>query len=89
MLSRLWTVGAAVVLLVATLPVVWLIGYQDHPWRRTEVAVVVAAVAIVASLATMMAGRHEEPRVSPVLTGASVVVSVIALVSTISWVLLN
>jgi len=89
MLSRRWTGAAAVVLIVVTVPVVWLIGYQDHPWRRTDIAVVVAIVAIGASLATMLAGRREEPPVSRMLTGAAFVVSVIALLSTIVWVWFN
>lgn len=78
MLTRRATVASAWMLVLLAVPVVWLIGYQDHPWREPNVAIVIGLVASVAGVAVHVAGRKEDPLVPRVLTLAAIGASVVA-----------
>ncbi len=85
MLTRSATVASAVTLVVLAVPVVWLIGYQDHPWRQPDVAIVIGFVACVAGVAVHAAGRKEDPPVPRALTLAAIGASVLALGCASLW----
>jgi lipopolysaccharide export LptBFGC system permease protein LptF len=85
MLTRTSTVVSAALLAVIAVPVVWLIGYQDHPWREPGLAILTGLVAVGAGMAVHAAGRREVPPVSRALTVVAIVASVAALACALLW----
>ncbi len=85
MLTRTSTVTAAVVLTLLAVPVVWLIGYQDHPWRESGFAILTGCIAVAAGLAVHAAGRSEDPPLPRALTLVAIVASVAALACALLW----
>ena len=85
MLTRRATVASAVALTVLAVPVVWLIGYQDHPWRESGLAIATGVVAVAAGLAVRAAGRDEDPPLPPALTSLAIIASVASLACASLW----
>lgn len=75
---------AATIALLA-IPVVWSVGYQDHPWRQSRLAIAAGLVLIGAAVAVHRAGALEEPPVSRVLTISAIVIALGAFASTLTW----
>lgn len=85
MLNRKTTIANAVLVAALALPIVWLIGYGDHRWRNTGLAVLAAALLIGASLALKVAGADENPPIPRALPAAALVSSVTALACALLW----
>ena len=77
--------ASAVVLTLLAIPVVWLIGYQDHPWRESGLAILAGLVAAAAGVAVHAAGRSEDPPVPRALTLVAIIASVAALACALLW----
>ena len=83
--ARRRVVATSWVLILATYPVVWAIGYQDHPWRNGLVSVVVASVALVVALILKSASEGTEPSAPRWVGWLAVIVTSAALASALIW----
>jgi hypothetical protein len=77
------------VIAVLSFPVVWLVGYQDHPWREPQLAVIAGVLFVGGALSAHLGRRRSEPEVPATLTIAASVVATISLLSAIAWWLFN
>ena len=85
LMTRRTLVRSTVTVAVLTYPIVWALGYQDHPWHYHDAANAVAFVAVVVSTALHILGKLSVPPVARGVTGVSVAVSYAALVSALAW----
>lgn len=76
--------NALVICVVAT-PLVWLLGYQEHRWRSTELASLAAMLLLAASALLVHAARSEHPPDRATAEWAAVGVSTAALLMAAFW----
>ena len=85
MLSRTTTVVNTVAITILALPIVWAIGYQDHPWRHAAGAYLVSLALVAAAHAVSYAGRAERPPVDARLRRAAVGVAYLSVLCAVFW----
>ncbi len=84
-MERSITVAAAWLIIVISVPVVWVVGYQDHPWRNSFLAGVAGIALIAAAISAHLAGRRADPPLDPRLSLIGVAVATAALGCALLW----
>jgi hypothetical protein len=85
MLNRTTTVVTAWVIIVFAVPVVWIVGYQDHPWRQPGRAAATGLVLILAAVVNWITGTQEDPPISNLLLTVTTLVAVGAFFTALVW----
>lgn len=85
MLSRTTTIVNSTLISVLVVPLVWLIGYQDHQWRNSRLAALAALLLIGASLSLKVAAPREDPPVSRGWPLAALTTSSFGLLLALAW----
>jgi len=76
---------ATAALAIVTYPVVWALGYQDHPWHLHTPADIVAFMSALAASALYALGQRIRPPLPAWLTRFTLVITFAALASALMW----
>jgi hypothetical protein len=77
----------SLLIVVIAIPLVWLIGYQDHQWRSSSLSLFAAVLLSGASWLLIAAAVEEEPPMARWWPGAAVAVSSASLLAALFWAL--
>ena len=83
--ARRWLLTATAVIAIVTYPVVWALGYQDHPWQLHTAADIVAFGAVLVAAALHALGQQVRPPLPGWLTRLALVITFAALASALMW----
>lgn len=72
-------------LILATYPVVWALGYQDHPWHFHTAADLTAFLAVLIATAAHVWGERAVPPLPRWSTVLAIVIGFAALASALMW----
>lgn len=69
---------------VIAFPLVWAVGYQDHPWRRPLLAMVIGLLLTLSAAALHLEGS-ESPEVPTWRTTIALAIAVASLSAAVFW----
>ena len=87
MSSRTMILLNSLLITIIAVPLVWLIGYQDHQWRSSSLSLFAAVLLTGASWLLVVTAGEEEPPVARGWPGAAVAVSLASLLAALVWAL--
>lgn len=87
MSSRTMILLNSLLITIIAVPLVWLIGYQDHQWRSSSLSLFAAVLLTGASWLLVVAAGEEEPPVARGWPVTAVAVSSASLLAALFWAL--